>query len=260
MQDAARISRLAIVAMVFGIFGPLCGLAVSFIISFVQFGLALNFFPFSLSPFDSLAIGYLISWLPAYLIGKKALCKIAVSNGSLRGIGFAKFSIKAAIVWAVLLPASLCLSMLWGGIYREIVISHRMTCGKHLAEFGGALKIYAEEHGEYPTADKWCDILLQGGYVTEEIFKCPGDKKARCSYSINPNCEPNSPPDVVLLFESKGGWNSYGGLELFTVEHHTNDGGNILYNDGHVSFNYPVSNGRFFEELNWGEKDRRLSR
>ena len=66
-----------------------------------------------------------------------------------------------------------------------------------------------------PTPDKWCDALLQGEYVTEKMFKCPGNKKARCSYSINPNCEPNSEPNTVLVFESKGGWNSFGGPELF---------------------------------------------
>ena len=254
-QNAVKVSKLAIVAMVFGIFGPLCGLATSIIIAIIQFGLTYSIFPFSLFPFDSLAIGYLASWLPPFLIGKNALSKISASGGVLRGAVCAKVGVKAAIVWAILLPASFFLFMLYGGIKREIVISDRMTCGKNLAEFGNALEIYAGERGVYPTADKWCDILLQGKYVTEDMFKCPGNKKAKCSYSINPDCEPNSPPDVVLLFESKGGWNSFGGPELFTAANHKKEGGNILFNDGYAMFIQTDPNGLPLKELNWGGKN-----
>jgi hypothetical protein len=61
---------------------------------------------------------------------------------------------------------------------------------------------------------------------------------------MNPNCEPNSPPDMVLLFETKAGWNQHGGPELFTFDNHDPRGGcprklvpvktGILLNDGTV--------------------------
>jgi prepilin-type processing-associated H-X9-DG protein len=135
-------------------------------------------------------------------------------------------------------------------------IAPLFNCGTNLSGLGKTLVLYAEKNGAYPPPDKWCDALLKGDYVSEKMFKCPGNKKARCSYSINPNCEPNSEPNTVLVFESKGGWNSYGGPELFTTKYHKNVGSNILYNDGHVKFESTDPNGHFDFELNWGEKNK----
>ena len=50
---------------------------------------------------------------------------------------------------------------------------------------------------------------------------------------MNPDCEPNSPPDTVLLFETKGGWNLFGGPELLTTENHSNTC-HVCYKDGSV--------------------------
>ena len=51
---------------------------------------------------------------------------------------------------------------------------------------------------------------------------------------MNPNCGPDSPPDMVLLFETKAGWNQHGGLELFTFDNHDPKGGCVLLNDGNL--------------------------
>jgi len=112
-----------------------------------------------------------------------------------------------------------------------------MLCGIQMKGLGNAIIVYADYNNDrYPTADKWCDLLLDGGYVPEKQFKCPKNEKARCSYAINPNAEPNSPPDMVVLFETKGGWNQFGGPELLTVDNHEGEGCNILFNDFHVNF------------------------
>jgi prepilin-type processing-associated H-X9-DG protein len=139
---------------------------------------------------------------------------------------------------------------------KERQIAPLLTCGSNLSGLGKALTLYAEKHGAYPKPDKWCDALLLQD-VTEKMFKCPSNKKARCSYSINPNCEPNSEPNTVLVFESKGGWNSYGGPEILTTKYHKNEGCNILYNDGHVKFESSDPNGQPYEKLNWGENKGR---
>lgn len=55
-------------------------------------------------------------------------------------------------------------------------------------------------------------------------------------YAMNPKREPNSPGDMVLLFETKAGWNQYGGPELFTFDNHDPKGGCVLLNDGKVKF------------------------
>jgi hypothetical protein len=41
---------------------------------------------------------------------------------------------------------------------------------------------------------------------------------------------------MVLLFETKAGWNQHGGPELFTFENHHPRGGCVLLNDGTVRF------------------------
>ena len=55
-------------------------------------------------------------------------------------------------------------------------------------------------------------------------------------YAMNINCKPSSRPNVVLLFESKAGWNQHGWLELFTFDNHDPKGGWVLLNDGTVKF------------------------
>jgi len=113
---------------------------------------------------------------------------------------------------------------------------------------GKTMLIYACGYDDkYPTADKWCDLLIEYTDVTEKQFRCPGNREERCSYAMNPNCEPNSPLDMVLIFETKGGWNRFGGSELLTTENHKGEGCNILFNDSHVSFIRPGELG----ELKW---------
>jgi hypothetical protein len=68
------------------------------------------------------------------------------------------------------------------------------------------------------------------------IYKCPSADNGKRNYAMNPNCEPNSPGDMVLLFETKAGWNQHGGPELFTFDNHDPKGGCVLLNDGTVKF------------------------
>ncbi|MBD3331511.1 hypothetical protein GF356_01570 [candidate division GN15 bacterium] len=67
-------------------------------------------------------------------------------------------------------------------------------------------------------------------------------------YAMNPNCEPNSPPDTVLLFEAKPGWNQQGGPELFTFDNHDPKGGCVLLNDGTIRF---IRTEEELTELRW---------
>ncbi|MGD0078148.1 MAG: DUF4190 domain-containing protein, partial [Sedimentisphaerales bacterium] len=131
--------------------------------------------------------GSVLSIVAGLIIGVIALMHITRSRGKIQG----KNNATAAIILSSIY-LFFGIGIFMPSIVQERGYSHRMNCGKHLMELGKALKIYADEHGTYPAPDKWCDILLQGEYVTKNMFKCPGNKKARCSFSINPNCEPNS--------------------------------------------------------------------
>ena len=79
-------------------------------------------------------------------------------------------------------------------------------------------------------------------------FKCPSAREGKCHYAMNPHCEPNSPPDMVLLFETEGGWNKHGGPELFTFDHHEPRGGCVLLNDGTSRF---IRTKEELEQLRW---------
>ena len=128
-------------------------------------------------------------------------------------------------------------------------IPKETVCGAHLSSLGKSLMVYANENKDrYPTADKWCDLLIEHADAPPKMFNCPNDKKGPSSFALNPNAEPNSPGDVVLLFESQSGWNQYGGKELLSPDNHKGNGANILFNDGHAEFIYKED----FGKLNWG--------
>jgi prepilin-type processing-associated H-X9-DG protein len=115
------------------------------------------------------------------------------------------------------------------------------VCGSGLYTVGNALKIYAHDHGgDYPKPEKWCDSLTEHTKVNDAEFLCRGVRSkgdtSRCDFAMNPNCGPNSPGDVVLLFETKGGWNQHGGPEILTTENHGGKGCNVLFKDGSVRF------------------------
>ncbi len=144
-------------------------------------------------------------------------------------------------------------SFIWPGIDRERQTQRRLLCFSHLSNLSKAMWMYCDDFGEYPTSDKWCDLLLEHGNVIEEMFKCPGNKKQRCSFAMNPNARRNAPGDVVVLFETKGGWNQVGGVKLLASDNHNGRGYNVFFNDGHTAFVSAKST----EELNWVERNYR---
>ncbi len=152
-------------------------------------------------------------------------------------------------------------------------------CAHELRKIGEELRLYrSNHHGAYPTPEKWCDSLLLVSESHAPEFVCPssdvnfyyvwlkpnekpsfgeemilrweqedGNRQyvpKICTYAMNPDCEPNSPADLVLLFETKGGWNQYGGPELLTLDNHKGEGANVLFNDGHVKFIKPDEVGK----------------
>ena len=119
----------------------------------------------------------------------------------------------------------------------------RFRCALNMQSIYTAGPLYKRKVSSYPKPAEWCDAVMQGRkhYLSEERmtghFKCPTAGEGKCHYAMNPNCEPNSPPDTVLLFETKAGWNQHGGPELFTFDNHDEPtGGCVLLNDGTVKF------------------------
>ena len=150
--------------------------------------------------------------------------------------GRKRWLIRAALVVLVVMVAIwLPRAIVWRR--DTIQLAGRLLCQVNLGLLGVTFTDYAADYnGKYPVPDKWCDLLLEYDPETEKLFRCPRDNSQLCSYALNPNCEPNSPADTVLLFESRPGWNQFGGPELINLDNHHGEGLNVLYNDGSVRF------------------------
>jgi hypothetical protein len=128
-------------------------------------------------------------------------------------------------------------------------------CGRNLRWLAKVWMVYAndDENGRFPPPEKWCDFLLESGHVAEQHFVCPKrlfflpflsepvlirprPRRGRSHYALNPNAKPTSPPDTVLLFETKEGWNCSGGPAVLSTENHEGRGCNVAFVDIHVSF------------------------
>jgi len=191
-----------------------------------------------------LVILYLAVTLTGLAIACISLFQIITGKGRLKGKFIAGTSIAIFIFSLVPTPKY---------HRRSFPLPSILKCRANLHTLKIDLMLYSSENeGKYPTADKWCDLLKdyynEEDYYIEDSLVCPSQWRAgeRCSYAINPYCEPNSPPDTVLLFETKGGWNQFGGIEIVSIDNHTNErdrfwgykiqGCNIVFNDRSVRF------------------------
>lgn len=120
----------------------------------------------------------------------------------------------------------------------------RTACSHSLIRLHHVFQTDTWGTAEYPPPTEWCDATLRKIRETRmhadftSYLQCHGavPKHGRSDYAMNPDCKRDSPPDVVFLFESKPGWNQYGGPELFTFDNHDPRGGLVLLNDGTVKF------------------------
>jgi hypothetical protein len=126
----------------------------------------------------------------------------------------------------------------------------KFQCMKNLDNIHESMLMYAADFGyKYPSKDKWCDLLIEHTSINKREFICSGSKAkvGQSSYAINENAitlppimlgteEPNTPHDIVLLFESEPGWNQYGGPELLMFKNHGGKGFHILFTDGRRKF------------------------
>jgi hypothetical protein len=114
----------------------------------------------------------------------------------------------------------------------------KIYCSEHMITVGKGIFRYAEDfNGKYPSPEEWCDLLIKKEYlrITQfSHFRKGGPIQSY--YAINPLCNINCPNDVVLVFETKPGWNQHGGPELLSFNNHWGKGANVLFNNGDVEF------------------------
>jgi hypothetical protein len=127
----------------------------------------------------------------------------------------------------------------------------KVMCRCNLIGMGLAMKEFTDANErKLPFEPNWCDILHEELFTSLKAFICPGGKTGPCSYALNKNVIglDEVPSDVVLLFDSKPGWNQVGGPELLAPENHRGRGCNVLFGDFEAKF---VERNKL-AELNWG--------
>ena len=180
----------------------------------------------------------MITAIPAIIFGILALIKIEKSGGNLKGKGLA---IAGLATPAALIPVAILMAILMPALAKVKHTSYRMVCGANMGSLNKAMFVYASDNNDkYPPASQWCDLLIKNENIDKKMFRCRGGScEGPCNYAMNKNIEslgPNAHPDIVVLFESVPGWNQSGGRELLTTKNHSDDGCNVAFNDGHVSF------------------------
>jgi len=232
----SKICKLAVASPLVVILGFLAGIGLCVLENILQvFGIVIVL----VSLFFGLILG---------IIADRKICK---SNGILKGRVFSILGTGIAIVLIIYTFIPPCPP--------HLEAACRVVCGVKLSGLGRAIRVYDCDYDRYPTPNAWCDLLIEYAEVNEDYFICNGalknSDKGPCHYALNPNCSPNSPNDVVLLFETKGGWNQFGGPKLLTVENHEGKGCIILFNDSHVDFIKTENLG----ELKWGDEPENKS-
>lgn len=92
-----------------------------------------------------------------------------------------------------------------------------VMCATNVSGLGKALYMYTSDYdGQYPQADKWCDLLVMNYKVKLEYLVCKGSdaKIGESSYALNKNIAGKNsseiPEDTVILFETNFGKNPIG--------------------------------------------------
>ena len=190
-----------------------------------------------LSPFTCF-----LTAIPAIILGIVSLVTISQSKGRLKGVGMAITGIALPVA---LLPFVPCLmGILFPSLAHTRQLALRTHCAVNLNQIASMMLMYAHENdSKFPTADKWCELLIEHEGAKRSIFHCKASASPphTCSYAMNKNIEnfdkeSDAPPDMVLLFETKPGWNQSGGPELLTTDNHHGQGYNIVFVDCHVEF------------------------
>ncbi|MHC4741236.1 MAG: hypothetical protein ACYS8Z_04965 [Planctomycetota bacterium] len=117
----------------------------------------------------------------------------------------------------------------------------RLSCGANLSALGKAIQFYADDSdGRLPAAEKWCDSLVEHTHTPGRYFLCKAvdANEGQSCYAMNEKVAGRRlyslPSDVVLLFESKPGWNKVGGPGMLAPDIHEGNGSNVLFVNGDV--------------------------
>lgn len=229
--EKIKLSRLAIVSLLMSFLGV--GLLVLVLYGFGIYGgfIGQRRMPLYLRPlyvYGHLVSGFLV--IAGIAAGIFAIKQIHNKRRILKG---RQFAVSGLLLGVVFLP-------FWIWHFPSNPFTARKRCASNLLSLGTWMLIYTGGDNPMPR-DKWCDLLIEirnrskGKIAIDKLLKCPANKNGRCHYALNVSSS-DSHPRLVVLFETKAGWNQVGGPELLTTDNHNGKGCNVLFNDLTVEF------------------------
>ena len=176
--------------------------------------------------------------LVGLILGIISLVKINKSNGALRGSGLALAGTIVSGVFLLMLPV--VAALLLPALANAKSKAQAIICMTNMKQLALGSFMYADNNkGQLPSGPDWCDTVQK--YVrNEKAFQCPGgNRNQRCHYAFNSQLSGvktksvTSPAQTVLLFESDGGWNASGGIELMVKKSRHQRAMSLVFVDGH---------------------------
>ncbi len=141
--------------------------------------------------------------------------------------------------------SSILCGVIVAGILITVVVGYRairsqrdrkrwIKAGENLVQLGKALRQYAADFGgTYPTPHLWCDLLTKHTDISPSALRHPLYRQGPCDFALNPNAEPNSPGEMIVLFETAPGWNQYGTQEILKIDEDNMCGSHAVHDDHH---------------------------
>ena len=122
----------------------------------------------------------------------------------------------------------------------EIRKVQQYACKNNLQVIGKSLRSLSDDSGVVVDYSNWCDMVIEDSKIDKKFFVCPSMRSNSCqsTYAMNVNISNISdiPNDIVVLFDSKSGWNLIGDEQLLAPENHNGKGCNVLFGDFTVRF------------------------
>jgi len=183
--------------------------------------------------------------IPGLILGIIALIKINKSKGRLEGTGVAIAGTAVSGTFLLLIP--IMAAMLLPALAKAKAKAQSIHCMSNVKQLNLAIIMYADDHqGQFPSADKWCDLVKPYLGGSDAAFRCGSAPNDRCSYAFNAALAGLKLPDVlspaqtILVFSSANGWNSSGDSSALKPHSHGNA---FTYGcvDGHAEIRRPGS-------------------
>lgn len=185
---------------------------------------------------DGGGLGFCLG-LPGFVLGVAAIWRIKKAKGLLAGYGI-------AVTGILLNSAAFCIDLCVIRDHRHTLeFARQVVCASNMTGLVKAIHSHARlNDGLIPPPDRWCDSPLEADSVFPKQLVCRSSdaEQGESSYALNANAAGKKlselPPDMVLFFETRRGWNQGGGLEILTTGNHEGRGCHVAFVDTHVEF------------------------